>query len=219
LHAQKNESLRTAATIHERQCQQLTALLDDLLDVARITRDRIELKLQRVDLRDCVQDAADENVPCIEAKDQVLDIAVPAEPLMAMVDRTRITQIISNLVNNACKYSANGARVEVRAELIGDRLQISVTDTGTGIPQEMLPHIFEAFYVQPAAHPGQHGLGLGLWLCSQLARLHGGDLRAFSEGRGKGARFELRLPPDAAPSPSTRKTMKKEEIRYEPAHE
>lgn len=193
-HAHEHDALKAAARIHDRQSHQLVALIDDLLDVARITRGRIELKRDRCDVRTCIQDAVDENIMLVDARRHTLAVGLPQEPLMAIVDATRVTQIVSNLLNNAAKYSGPQARIAIRAERVDAEIVVQVDDDGPGIAPELLPRVFEAFYARADEFPGNHGLGVGLWLCSQLARLHGGSLRAHSDGPGKGARFELRLP-------------------------
>jgi signal transduction histidine kinase len=194
LRVPKDSDLRGAVDIQTRQLVQLNRLLDDLLDVARISRGRIELKLESVDLRRCVQDAADEHMTDMGSKRQTLNIALPGEALIAHVDPVRTTQIVSNLLKNASKYSPDGGSIDVAVQSEGTNVVVSVTDEGQGIAPAVLPHIFDAFYVGDVDDVSKHGLGLGLWLCNRLAKLHGGEMRAFSDGPGRGARFEMRLP-------------------------
>jgi signal transduction histidine kinase len=189
-----DERLRPALEIQKRQLKQLNALLDDLLDVSRISRGRIELNRVTMDLSLCVQEAIEETVASLEGKNQCIEVMLPNMPLYAFVDRVRITQIICNLLNNASKYSPPGTWVSVKAERRYADVVISVTDHGQGISPEVLPRIFDTFYANRPDDIGKHGLGVGLWLCHQFAILHQGALRAFSEGPNRGSRFELHIP-------------------------
>ena len=186
---------QSAIDIQDSQLRQLGVLLDDLLDIARITRGRIELHRERLDVRRSVQDAIEANASQIESKAQKLHIAMPEkDSLLALIDPARVTQIVSNLLNNASKYSPTGSRIWIRAQQVTDQIAVTVQDEGRGIAPEMLSAIFTAFHSGPVEHVAEHGLGLGLWLSHRLADLHGGILKAYSEGLGLGARFELRLP-------------------------
>jgi signal transduction histidine kinase len=198
LRVPKDSDLRGAIDIQGRQLTQLNKLLDDLLDVARISRGRIELKREVADVRRCVQDAVDEHMVAMGNKRQALDVTMPPDPVLAYVDTVRVIQIVSNLLQNASKYSPGGTRIDVTVRVENANVVVSVSDQGQGIAPDVLPAIFEAYYVGDVSDVSKHGLGLGLWLCNRLATLHGGEMRAFSDGPGKGARFELSLPVQTA---------------------
>ena len=186
-----------AVEILARQTNQLGTLLDDLLDMSRISRSRIELHKSVFDLRDCVKDAIDENAGLIADKCHVISVDTPDDPLLVEADRTRLTQVLANLISNAAKYSNNDASIAVRARVDGGGVEVVIGDSGTGIDAAMLPHLFDLAYRPPSGDLGRHGLGLGLWLSRQLIALHGGTIEAASDGVGKGARFVMRLPSSA----------------------
>jgi signal transduction histidine kinase len=190
----EEELLRRATKMLSRQTRQLRTLLDDLLDLSRITRGRIELKPELFNLAECVQDAIDENAEIIATKYQDLAVAILPESFEIEADRTRVTQMIANLINNAAKYSPDGASIRVRATYEGGDAVISVKDNGPGIDPTILNHIFEGFYQHPDTELHEHGLGIGLWLTRRLAELHGGRITAHSEGAGKGSEFVIKLP-------------------------
>ncbi len=172
------------------QVSQLTRLVDDLLEVSRLTRGKVELRPERMDLVAAAQDACEDVQPVITAKGQRLDvIAPPSLPVQA--DPARIRQIVANLLDNAVEYSPEESRIELRIARDGDQALLSVRDEGVGIPADVLEDIFEPF-VQ--ADPGSGGLGIGLSLAHALAELHGGSLVARSEGPGRGAEFVFRMP-------------------------
>ena len=177
-----------------RQTGHLARLLDDLLDVARISRKRMLLKLDTTDIRTCVQDAVDANSQLVGQKGQAIGVDMPSQPVSMRADCTRLAQVISNLVNNAAKYSPTGSTIKVSLTLETDHAVIDVSDNGVGIEPGLLSHLFDAFHDN---HPGDlatQGLGIGLWLSRQLIEMHGGTITAQSEGRGAGARFRIKLP-------------------------
>jgi signal transduction histidine kinase len=188
----RNRDLLPAVELQHRQLEQIRRLLDDLLDVARINRGLIELQREMYDLRLCVHNAIDANMHLVDAAEQSLDAAIPDEPITAYVDCTRITQIVSNLINNSTKYAGRGAKIEVHVESSSDQVTIAVRDNGVGIDPSLLPHLFERFRAQAKEHTIQ-GLGMGLWISQNLASLHGGDITATSEGRGNGVEFRVQL--------------------------
>ena len=174
-------------------------LVDDLLDVARISGGKIELKRGAVALQDVLARAVETSLSAIDAQRHALDVFVPPEPIAVDVDAARIAQVVSNLLNNAAKYTPADGRIELAAHVDGGEAVVSVSDNGVGIAAEHLDTVFDMFS-QAREHLGmsQGGLGIGLALSRTLATLHGGSISAHSEGRGQGSRFELRLPRAAA---------------------
>jgi PAS domain S-box-containing protein len=181
--------------IMDRQLDQLVHLVDDLLDVARITRGQVELKPALVPLADVLNAAVETSLPLIEASRHRLDVRLPAEPLRLYADATRITQVVSNLLNNAAKYTPRGGHIVLAAERDGAQALIAVSDNGIGIPPESLEEVFRMFTQIPNA--AQHvpgGLGIGLSLVKSLVELHGGTIQAASAGIASGSVFTVRLP-------------------------
>jgi PAS domain S-box-containing protein len=185
-----------ARGIIERQLQQMIHLVDDLLDVSRISQGKVELRREHADLAAVVQTAVETSRPLIDAGKHELTLRLPPPgALMVDVDVTRITQVIANLLNNAAKYTPQQGRIEIAAERAKDRACISVRDSGVGIPAEMLPHVFEMFaQIDRTLARAQGGLGIGLALVKSLVELHGGSVEAHSEGHGLGSRFVINLP-------------------------
>ncbi len=192
-----------ARTTMERQLGQMVRLIDDLLDVSRITRGKLELRRDRIELSAAVELAVEVARPLIEAMGHQLDVALPPEPVLLDADLTRLAQVFSNLLSNAGKYTDRGGRIELNAELDGDEVVMRVTDTGIGIPAEKLPRIFEMFeQVDRSLERTQGGLGIGLTLVKRLVELHGGTIAASSAGPGRGSEFVVRLPVQDGSSPS-----------------
>ena len=185
---------RTRGTM-ERQAQQLVALVDDLLDVSRITRGKFELRRRRVELQEIVRSALETATPQIEAGGYDLEVELPDEPVVLDADPHRMAQVLANLLHNAVKYTPAGGRIVLRAVQRGGEVAISVMDTGAGIPPEMLQRIFEMFaQVGRPQERGQPGLGIGLTLARSLVEMHQGSIEARSGGPGKGSTFTVRLP-------------------------
>ena len=184
---------RGALEILLRQSRQMGRLLDDLLDVARITRNRLQLQLEIVDLVQCLQDAVHSSQELIGEKSHVLELRLPHEPALLRGDPVRLTQVVTNLLNNAAKYCPPGSRIEVALELVPGAVLLSVKDNGPGIHPEVLPHIFDAFYKAATASHAKQGLGIGLWLTHRLVAMHGGTIDARSTP-GAGAHFTVTLP-------------------------
>ncbi|MEI7445313.1 MAG: ATP-binding protein [Burkholderiales bacterium] len=184
-----------AAAIARRQLQQLRRLVDDLLDVSRITRGHIELLLETVWVETALRAAVEGiRAPC-EARGHTLRLEPVSPALAVRADRVRLAQILDNLLNNACKYTPSGGRITVSAHADGDRIEVRVADTGVGLAPEMLDTVFEPFtQVEPGIDLAQGGLGIGLSLVRRLAALHGGTAHARSDGPGRGSVFVLRLP-------------------------
>jgi signal transduction histidine kinase len=183
----------------ERQVQHLARLVDDLLDVSRITRGKIELRKQVVSLAAVVSRAVEASRSLIEGRRLELEVALPAEPLRLEADPTRLEQVVANLLHNAGKYTEPGGHIRLTAALApsseGGEVVLRVQDSGIGIPAEMLPHIFDLFVQVDHRHArSQGGLGIGLTLVRRLVELHGGTVEAFSAGLGRGSEFVVRLP-------------------------
>jgi signal transduction histidine kinase/CheY-like chemotaxis protein len=187
-----------------RQVGQMTRLLDDLLDVSRILHNRLELRLQRVDLRDVLTSAVETSGPLISRAGHRLDVELPRHPIELNGDPVRLAQVFSNLLNNSAKYIAGSGQIRVTAETRNDEVVVRVSDNGIGIPAESLPHIFERFTrVSPSLDGSRDGLGIGLSLVQGLVTLHGGRVTAQSAGPGRGSTFTVELPLAPALTPST----------------
>jgi len=184
--------------VHEimgRQLDHLVLLVDDLLDVARIQRGQVELRCEPVDLATVVNAAIETSMPLLQAARHSFDVHLPALPLPLLADPTRLTQVISNLLNNAARYTPKGGRIALCAERDADEAVITVTDNGIGIASDALEAVFRMFtQVGQAQQPGSGGLGIGLSLVRSLVELHGGSVRADSAGTNAGSRFTVRLP-------------------------
>jgi signal transduction histidine kinase/CheY-like chemotaxis protein len=178
-----------------RQVQRMALLLDDLLDVSRITRGRLELKKDYVGLQSLVATAVESARPLIEAKQHTLEISLPHSPIDLEVDPLRMSQALSNLLTNAAKYTDAGGTIKLAAVLEPRGLAISVKDTGIGLSRTVIPHLFEMFaQVDSVIDRAEGGLGIGLALVKGLLALHGGTVEATSEGIGRGSEFVLHLP-------------------------
>ncbi|TFV92659.1 response regulator [Oxalobacteraceae bacterium OM1] len=181
--------------IIERQAQHLVGLVDDLLDVARVARGKVELRKEPLELATIVTSAVETASPLLEERQHLLQIDVPPRGLVVSADRHRLGQVIGNLLTNAAKYSDNGSRITVKGWRNDGEIVLEVKDTGNGIPADMLPHIFEMFYQdRQTLARARGGLGLGLTIVRSLIELHGGAVSAFSEGPGMGSAFTVRLP-------------------------
>ncbi|MGE5095255.1 MAG: PAS domain-containing protein [Betaproteobacteria bacterium] len=192
-----------ARDIIDRQARHMTRLVDDLLEASRITRGKVELRMENVPLAAVVNDALDAVRPLVEKAGHDLAVDLPPGDVMLRADPTRLTQVILNLLNNAVKYTPPRGHIRLSARVVGEQLAITVTDDGIGIPPDRLPHLFQMFsQVAPPLDRVQGGLGIGLALARGLVQLHGGTLEARSDGPGKGSRFVAHLPvvvgPDAA---------------------
>jgi PAS domain S-box-containing protein len=199
------EPAARARAMMARQVEQLVRLVDDLLDVSRVTHGRIELKRQPVDLAAVVARAVETARPALDAAGHELTVTLPDEPVRAQGDLVRLTQVVGNLLHNAAKYTERGGRVAVSVEREGDEAVVRIRDTGIGIRPEMLSRIFDLFVQSDrAADRVQGGLGIGLTLVRRLVELHGGRVRAHSAGPGQGSEFVVRLPalPAAAAAPA-----------------
>jgi PAS domain S-box-containing protein len=179
----------------DRQLGHLIHLVDDLLDIARITRGKIELKREAVDLKVIAQMAVETSAALIESHGHRLDVDLPEEPLPLDADVTRMVQVLSNLLNNAAKYTPAGGRIALSAWREDGHAVVAVSDSGIGIPPDAIGSVFEMFtQVRGSLDRAQGGLGIGLSLVRRLVELHGGRVNAFSAGRGHGSTFTVRLP-------------------------
>lgn len=186
-------TVAAARTMIERQLKHMVRLIDDLMDVSRVTRGKLELRKQRVELAAVVQIAIETSRPLLEAKHHQLRVELPDEPLHVEADTTRLSQVFSNLLNNSAKYTEPGGVVTIRAARQGRRAVVTVRDTGIGIEPAMLPRVFEMFSQVRRPNGIQEGLGIGLSLVRRLVELHGGRVEAASEGLGKGSTFTVEL--------------------------
>jgi PAS domain S-box-containing protein len=192
------ELVEKARATMERQLAHLVRITDDLLDVARITQNKVHLQRERIDLRAVLQSAIEATRPMIDAQEHTLTVHVPERPIWVNVDSTRIAQALSNVLSNAAKYTEPGGQITVSASSDDQGAAVTVTDTGIGIPRVLLPRIFDMF-TQLQAHRDRTygGLGIGLTLSRRLLQLHGGTITASSEGPGRGSQFTVRLPLDS----------------------
>ena len=184
-----------ARDVIDRQAAQMTRLLDDLLDVSRISRSRFELRKQQVDLSDALSAALEASTPLIEAKGHRLTVRVAAEPMPVEGDTARLAQVFSNLLNNAAKYTDHGGQIFVTASTADNHVVVSIRDNGIGIDSEHQPRLFEMFsQATTALDRSDGGLGIGLAVVRGLVELHGGQVTARSLGLGKGSEFTVSLP-------------------------
>ena len=184
-----------AQAIIERQVKHMSRLLDDLLDVSRITRGKLRLRRSAVDLASVVAAAQEPARPLMEDRRHTLVVKLPQEPVRLMSDPVRLAQVLANLLINAAKYTDGGGRIELEASRAGGELVVAVRDNGIGISAEMMPRVFTLFaQASPALERSDGGLGIGLALVRGLVELHGGTVSAHSAGIGKGSEFVVRLP-------------------------
>jgi PAS domain S-box-containing protein len=179
----------------ERQVAHLVRLVDDLLEISRITRGKIELRKERVELARIVHSALETSKPLLESAGHQLHLALPAQPVLLEADPVRLAQVLANLLNNAAKYTEEGGQIWLSARPEPGEIMISVRDSGLGIPADMLPKVFELFaQVDRTLKRAQGGLGIGLALVKSLVQMHGGRVEARSAGPGQGSEFIIRLP-------------------------
>jgi CheY-like chemotaxis protein/two-component sensor histidine kinase len=184
-----------AREMMDRQLGHLVRLVDDLLDMARISSGKVELKKERVALNSVLSSAVETSMPLMTAGGHTLKVHVPEGILQIEADATRLAQVVSNLLNNAAKYTPHGGHVELSVRREASRVAIAVSDTGVGIAAEALPEVFEMFtQVGRNRDRSQGGLGIGLALVRSLVELHGGTVTVESPGSGGGSTFTVRLP-------------------------
>jgi PAS domain S-box-containing protein len=178
-----------------RQLSNLTRLVDDLLDVSRITRNKVELRKEHITLSNIVEGAVETSRPLLDEREHTLAVDLPESEIWLHADPVRMTQVISNLLNNAARYTERGGHITLTAERKDDQAIIRVCDDGIGIPQDMLPRIFDIFTQLDTGRGRDHGgLGMGLTIVRRLVAMHGGSVTAASEGHGRGSEFTVRLP-------------------------
>ena len=198
------EEVRWARDILDRQTGLMSRLLDDLLDVGRIARDKLELRTRRIDIGTLIREAVDMNRPLVEEFGHDLSVVVPPEPMYLDADPARLSQVFGNLLNNACRYTPSGGRIWVIAERLDDHAVVRIRDNGIGIPTDRLSNIFDMFsQVDRSLERSQRGLGIGLHLVRRLVEMHGGTVTAHSDGLGTGSELTVRLTLqiDAVPEP------------------
>jgi CheY-like chemotaxis protein len=195
------DTTRHARAIIDRQLSHMVRLVEDLLDVSRISRGKLTIRKELVDLASVLKSAVDTVRPLLAAKDQSLSIRLPEAAVHLQADPVRLSQVFSNLLNNATKYTAPGGRVALAAVVADGQASVTISDSGRGISADTLPVMFEMFVQDTTTDlRGQPGLGVGLALAKRLMELHGGTIEASSEGRGKGSTFTVRMPVEAAPA-------------------
>jgi len=183
----------------DRQVRQMIRLIDDLMDVSRITSGKIELCKERIDLHTLISSVVDSIRPIVDANNHRLTVNLPAEPIFVDGDVVRLKQVFGNILNNAAKFTSRNGTISIVAEPRGDTVAVKVQDNGPGIPQEMLSEVFEAFrQLDGTLERSQGGLGIGLTLVKRFAEMHAGTVEAHSEGLGKGSEFVVTLPRLAA---------------------
>jgi signal transduction histidine kinase len=180
--------------IWDRQLTMLSRLVDDLLDISRITANKIELRPETLDLREVVDAAITTSRPRVADRRHTLVATLSEQPVMVTIDSLRLVQVISNLLNNAARYTRPAGRIEVACGIANGSAYVTVKDNGIGIPDELLPTIFDMFVQERVRSDGSGGLGLGLALAKHLVTLHGGSIHASSAGRGCGSAFRVELP-------------------------
>ena len=197
LGADRPDAVARVRPMLERQVSQMVHLIDDLLDVSRITSGKIELQRHATPLIELVGNAMDVNAAALDAGGIELSVDLPEQPCILDVDPTRFVQVLSNVIHNAAKYTPRGGRIAIEAECRNDgpgaMLQLKISDTGAGIAVDLLPRVFELF-VQGPQQDGKGGLGIGLALARQLIELHGGRIAAHSEGPGRGTTITIHMP-------------------------
>lgn len=195
LGGEKSETINRARAIMERQVNQLVRLVDDLLDVSRVTRGKLRLNVEALDLASVMEAAVEISKPHFEQAKVTLNVSMPKPPITVNGDRIRLAQVICNLLNNAAKFTDPGGKVDLIGRREGNQAILEIHDTGVGISEELLPQIFDLFtQMDRTVNRSQGGLGIGLALVRRLVEIHGGAVQAKSDGPGKGATFTIRLP-------------------------
>jgi PAS domain S-box-containing protein len=200
-------AVRRGLDTMERQLEQLVRLVDDLLDLSRITHNRIELRKRHIELSTVIRQALLAAQPLAESAGHTIGMTSSADPIYLYADPVRLTQVFGNLLNNSCKYTTPGGKIQILAERDGNDAVVTVADTGIGIPREKLASIFDMFtQVDRSLEQSQEGLGIGLTLVKRLVEMHGGSVEARSAGEGHGSEFVVRLPMAPGVSPVTTPT-------------
>jgi signal transduction histidine kinase/ActR/RegA family two-component response regulator len=196
------DMIADARETSERQLRHMVRLVDDLLDVSRIMRGRVEIRREMVELEAIVRQGAEIAQPMIDAHGQQLILSLPGKPLYLEADPSRLTQVVSNLLHNAAKFSPHAGRIWLSLEQQGTQAVLNIKDEGAGIRADLLPHVFELFVQgDQTLERTQGGLGIGLTVVRRLIEMHGGNVSAASEGVGLGAEFTITLPGLCEPPP------------------
>jgi signal transduction histidine kinase/ActR/RegA family two-component response regulator len=202
----QSELVRQTSAIISRQVRHMTGLVDDLLDVSRVTRGLISLQKETLDLNAVVADALEQVRGLIQSRHQHLDLQLPSDPPALVGDRMRLVQVFANILNNAAKYTPEHGHISVRLDVRQDAIHFSVQDDGAGMTPDLLPHVFDLFsQAERSPDRSQGGLGLGLALVKSLVELHDGDVTAQSDGPGRGSLFVVRLPRVEMPAPTKKR--------------
>jgi PAS domain S-box-containing protein len=200
LSADDPQSTAEIRAMMQRQTQHMVRLIDDLLDVSRITRGKLELRRGQIAIADVVRNAVEAAQPLIEENRHELTVDLPDRPLLMYADANRLTQVVTNLLNNAAKFTPREGRISLVAENAGSDVVLTVSDSGIGVPADKIDYIFDMFaQINDGSDSGRAGLGIGLTLAKRLVEMHGGSIEAQSRGKNLGTTFRLRLP--ALPEP------------------
>jgi signal transduction histidine kinase len=211
--------VQMSQSIIDRQSAHLTRLVEDLLDLSRISRNKLELRPERTDMASVVNAAVETSRPVMDQYSQELVVSLPSESIAVNADVVRLSQVFTNLLNNAAKFSKRGGTITLKVETDAQSVAVSVIDKGIGIPAQHLPHIHEPFYqLESSLERAQGGLGIGLTLVWQLVEMHGGTVTVHSAGTDQGSEFVVRLPlaeksPRRMPSSDTENTRTPEAAR------
>jgi CheY-like chemotaxis protein len=191
----EEETHKNMEDVIDRQLQHMVRLVDDLMDISRITRGKIELQQEKTLLSTILEQAIETVQPVIEERQQELKIQIPDTPICLNADKTRLAQVFANILHNAAKYTQIGGQISLNTRIEKNAVKILIVDNGMGIPKDQLLHIFDMFaQTEPSLSHAQGGLGIGLTLVRQLVLMHGGTVEAQSEGMGKGSCFTICLP-------------------------
>jgi PAS domain S-box-containing protein len=194
------EAAEEIRSMMQRQTLHMVRLIDDLLDVSRITRGKLELRKSAVELADVVRNAVEATRPLLEESEHTLAVHLPDKPLLLYADANRLTQVFTNLLNNAAKYTPREGRIELTAEQMSAEVSVTISDSGIGIPADKMDCVFDMFaQINESSEFGHTGLGIGLTLVKRLVEMHGGRVEVESRGRNLGTTFRVRLP--AFPEP------------------
>jgi signal transduction histidine kinase/ActR/RegA family two-component response regulator len=201
LHPSADPKRRKLSDVLKRQVDHMTRLVDDLLDISRITRDKLELRKESIDLAAIVESAVETARPQIDAQGHELSVSLPGEPIYLEADPVRLAQVFSNLLNNSAKFTPRGGRLELAARRQDTEVEVTVRDNGIGIEARDLGRIFESFaQVSHVPRGTMTGIGIGLAIARRLVALHGGTIQAASAGAGQGSEFTVRIPIAARPT-------------------
>ena len=206
-----DEAIDSISETLDRQLRQMTHLIADLMDVSRITRNKLELRKEQVPLATVINNALEMAKTKVENYGHELEVKVPAEEVLVHVDAIRVSQVVFNLLSNACKYTSKPGRIQLEANALAERVDISVSDNGIGLEPAEIENIFDPFFqVDRAVERSQGGLGIGLTLVRSIVEKHGGQVFVTSSGHGKGCKFEIQLPKLATDAPIASPEKKEE---------